>query len=240
MWGEGDGFSHPSSRGQALRGNNALLLHQSPRRGWVHASAEDNGWVHRIRGDNGWGGGWVCTPILTFPPQGGREGEGWVHASARITGGGWVQRIRGDNGWGWVHASAKDNGWGMGPRIREGQRGEGDGSILTFPPQGGREGEGWVPTSAGTTGGDGSTHPRGQRVGMGPRIRLHGGRLYARTTGGGWIHASAGTTDGRWVHVGAGTTSGGWGYSKPRRSRAGITWARLVTVAWGSSSVGGW
>ena len=42
-----------------------------------------------MREDNGRGWGWrVCTPILTFPPQGGREGEGWVPACARTTGGG--------------------------------------------------------------------------------------------------------------------------------------------------------
>ena len=145
---EGDGFPHP--RGQ--------------RGGWVHAYARTTGggWVHPSAKATGRGGGWVCTPILTFPPQGGREGEGWVHAFARITGGdgfphpsSWGQVLRG--------------GTGMGPRIREDN--EGDGSMH---PRGQRMG--WVPASARTTRGmgpciredngwDGSPHPRGQRVG---------------------------------------------------------------------------
>ena len=58
--------------------------------GWVPASARTtgDGMGPRIREDNrgmGWvpafartrrGGGEVCTPILTFPPEGGREGKG--------------------------------------------------------------------------------------------------------------------------------------------------------------------
>ena len=200
----------------------------------------------RIRGDNGWG--WVHASAGTtegewFPHPRGQRG-GWVHASARTTGGGWVcTRIRPPS-------------WGAGS-----PRGDGDGSTH---PRGQRVGMGsthprgqrggWVHASARTTGGDGSTHPRGQRV--------------KRGQGGGWVHASARTTGGdgsappstfppqggregdgsphpRGQRVGMGPRiregqRGGWGYWRPRRSRAGITWARLVTVAWGSSSVGGW
>ena len=50
----------------------------------------------RMREDNGrgLGLGWVYTPILTFPPQGGREGEGWVPASAGTRGGEGVMAAR--------------------------------------------------------------------------------------------------------------------------------------------------
>ena len=196
MWGDGNGFSHPSSRGQALRGNNALLLHQSPRLGdgsphprgqrvgmgprirvdneggWVPASVfmgagspRGDGDGFRIRVDNE--GGWVPASVL----HGGRfsaGGRGWVphlprgqraggdgsphprgqrvgmgSASARTTRG-MGPRIREDNAWGWVNASAKATGRGGGWVCTP---------ILTFPPQGGREVEGWVHVGAGTTGG---------------------------------------------------------------------------------------
>ena len=170
MWGDGDGSTHPSSRGQALRGDNGWDRSTHPRRQRV---GEGEGWVPASAGTTGGDG--------SPHPRGQRVG--WVHASARITGGdgfphpsSWGQALRGNNALllhqsprlgdgsphprghrgGWVHASARTMR-GMGSHIRE------------------DNGWGWVPASARTTGGDGSTHPRGQRVGMGPRIREDNG-----------------------------------------------------------------
>ena len=180
--GSGDGFPHPSSRGQALRGGTGM----GPRIRRGHGGTRGDGDGRLGDGDgsphpedNGWGRG--------FPHPSGFMGAG----SAR------KQRRR---GWGWVPAYASSTGRGAemtggagGPQ----DNGEGGSPILTrergsptlhggssrwedtggctpilFPPEGGRErrgwgmavevGEGWVPASV-FTGGQAS--PRGQRMG---------------------------------------------------------------------------
>ena len=48
----------------------------------------------RMREDNGGGMGGVCTPILTFPPEGGREGRDGMGSCIREdTGGGAVDTL---------------------------------------------------------------------------------------------------------------------------------------------------
>ena len=196
-----------------LHGNNGA------RRGnawWGRGSAgtTDGGMDPRIREDKG--EGWVpplftgassrwedtggCTPILTFPPEGGRERRGVV-GSLRFYGGGhsagtmWIGEGGGRDGfphpssWGQVLRG----GTGMGPRIRE---------------------------DNGGGGGDGSPHPREQRGGrMGSRIHLHGGRLFAG--GRGWVPASARTT-------GAGSSREqrrrGWGWVPALFTGASSRW----------------
>ena len=75
-------------------------------------------------------------------------------------------------------------GTGMGAHMREDNvcvfRGQ---AVSGGTGMGPREGRGWIPvcvfTGAGCErgDGDGSPHPRGQREGMGSRLRLHGGKL---------------------------------------------------------------
>ena len=73
---------------------------------------EDTGWVGgfvfagggmdpRMREDNGGGMGGVCTPILTFPPEGGREGrDGLAGSCSRGGRDGMGSCIREDTGGG--------------------------------------------------------------------------------------------------------------------------------------------
>ena len=104
----------------------------------------------RMREDKGG----VFTPILTFPPQGGREGKEGAHEGTPIRGkgecGGW-REWRTVMGWRGVErgavrfrGSARNGTWGrggkMGPRMREDKGGVFT-PVLTFPPQGGREGK---------------------------------------------------------------------------------------------------
>ena len=138
-----------------------------------------------------------------------REDNGWRvdscfrrHGDRLCCGGtGMGPRIREDNGWGWIPASVVTGdrlccgGTGMGPRIRE------------------DNGWGWIPASVFTgTGslredGDWSPHPRGQRVGVDSRFRLHwGGQAFARERHGWWevgmgprIREDNGWG---WIHVG--------------------------------------
>ena len=181
----GGGFPLPSSRGQAFCGGTGGC------------------------GDDGWG--WIPASVFTGAgslrgdgdgsphPRGQREGvdsrfrrhggrlsaggRGWVPASARTTGGGGfpLPSSRGQ---------ALCGGTGIGPRIRE------------------DNGWGWIPASVVTGAGflrgdgDGSPHPRGQRVGVDSRFRRHWDRLPAG--GRGWVPASARTMGG-----GGDDTSGG-------------------------------
>ena len=102
--------------------------------GWVPASA-------RTRR----GGGEVCTPILTFPPEGGREGKGEGSC------------IREDN-----------RGDGMGPRLREAERRRG--GLQPSPLKGEGRGKGRVRASS-RGGGEGRFAMGQEGDGMGPRIR---------------------------------------------------------------------
>ena len=139
---------------------------------WGRLSAGGTGMGPRIREDSGWG--WIPASVVTGTGS-LRGGRGWVPASARTTGGGGfpLPSSRGQ---------AFCGGTGMGPRIRE------------------DNGWGWIPASVFTGAGslrgdgDGSPHPRGQRVGVDSRFRRHGGRLSAGRRG--LVPASAGTTGG--------------------------------------------
>ena len=121
-WGGGDGFPHPFSRGQVLRGGTGMGPRIREDNGGGVPGEREGGrmvdWMAlrggALRGNNGGGGG---------------GGDGFPHPFSR------GQVLRG--------------GTGMGPRIRE--------------DNGGR-------LFAGTT-------EAGSRVGMGSRIRLHGGGL---------------------------------------------------------------
>ena len=153
-------------------------------------------------GDGAWDGwGWI--PASVFTGAGfSAGGRGWVPASARTTGGGGfpLPSSRGQ---------ALCGGTGMGPRIRE------------------DNGWGWIPASVVTGAGflrgdgDGSPHPRGQRVGVDSRFRRHGDRLL-RGDGG----ASAGTTGGGgFPHPssrGQAPAGDGDGSPHPRGQRVGV------------------
>ena len=129
------------------------------------------------------GRGWV--PASAEKTDGG-EGGRMVDRMALRVGDGMGPRIREDNGGGWVSASVFTRA--------SSSRGDGDG----FPhPRGQRGGDGFPhPSSRGQAlrGGTGmgprirednggrlfaGTTEAGSRVGMGSRIRLHGGRLFA-------------------------------------------------------------
>ena len=125
--------------------------------GRFHAEPRDGTWGRggkmgpRMREDKGG----VFTPILTFPPQGGRHvGEGGRPRGDGHVGeeecGGW-REWRTVMGWRGVErgavrfrGSARNGTWGrggkMGPRMREDKGGVFT-PVLTFPPQGGREGK---------------------------------------------------------------------------------------------------
>ena len=263
--GWGRGFPHPSSWGQALRGGTGMgprIREDNGGRLFAGTTEAGDGFPHprttegALRGNNGrrcgWGEGWVpasvftgassrwedtggCTPILTFPPEGGRErggggfppflrrwalrgndvdgrerGKGWVPAYARTTGGGEGGRMMG-----WV---ALRVGGGMGFRIRlhEGRLSgeDGDGSPHTRGQRKGEREEGWwtgfpsVFAGGALRGNNGG----GRGGGMGSRIRLHGGSSPWGTRG--WVPASAkGKGRGVGSPAGAlrGTTDGGEG-----------------------------
>ena len=186
----------------------------------------------RIREDNGWG--WIPASVVTGVGSPRGDGDGSPHTRGQRVGVDSRFRRHGDRlpagGRGWVPASARTTGGGgfplpssrgqapcggtgMGPRIRE------------------DNGWGWIPASVVTGAGflrgdgDGSPHPRGQRVGMDSRFRLHWGQALRGGTGigpriredngGGWIPAPV-FTGGRlpaggrgWVPASARTTGGG-------------------------------
>ena len=140
-WGVG-WVPHPSSRGKLSAGNGSWWGRGSARR-WRRGIPAS---VFMGAGSR-WGDGGGCTPILTFPPEGGGKGKkgeggrGFPH-SLRFYGGGirednagrmmWRERV---GGGGWVPAYARTTdggeggrmvGWvalrlggGMGSRIRE-------------------------------------------------------------------------------------------------------------------------
>ena len=189
--GDGDGSPHP--RGQRVGVDSRFRLHG--------AGSGGTGMGPRIREDNGWG--WIPASVVTGTGF-AAGGRGWVPASARTTGGGGfpLSRFRPRITTGGGGGSPGCGGTGMGPRIRE------------------DNGWGWIPASVVTGGrlsagrdGDGSPHPRGQRVGVDSRFRRHGGRLPAE--GRGWVPASARTTGGGGFplpsSLGAGSAGGrGW------------------------------
>ena len=167
-----------SSRGWALRGGV---------RGWVPACARTTG------GDgfspaSSWGwdfaGGYGDGSPHARGQRVGMDSCLRLHGGGTCAGGtGMGPRMREDNGWGWILACVFT---GVGPV---------------------RGVRGWVPACARTTGGDGflpasswgwalcggygdgSPHPRGQRVGMDSCLRLHGGGTCAGGYGDGSPHA---------------------------------------------------
>ena len=111
-------------------------------------------------------GGEDFTPILAFPPQGGRKkrGDGFPSLSSRGSGSAPVLTR------GWVHASARTRG------------GEDFTPILAFPPQGGRKKRGDGSPSLSSRGSGSARIDEG----MGPSARTRGWvHASARTRGGG-------------------------------------------------------
>ena len=161
--------------------------------GSPHPRGQRMGMGPPIREDNGWG--WVPPSARTT------DGDGSPHPRGQRMGMG--PPIREDNGWGWVPASVRTTdgdgsphprGHGMGKGSlswREGSRGGGikamgrcQWKVKLDSRRRLQRGRLFVRT----TDGDGSPHPRGRRMGMGPRIR--------EDDGWGWVPASARTTDG--------------------------------------------
>ena len=151
-WG-GDGFPHPSSRGQALRGGTGgctPILTFPHERG--KGKRRGGGMGSRIRF---YGGGHSAT-------DGRERGKGWVPASVFMGAG----SPRG--GRGWVPASAEKNGWGrgrkdgvpasvfrwrcgwedgMGSRLLFAGTTGGMGSLRFYGAGNDWRGQGWVPAS---------------------------------------------------------------------------------------------
>ena len=138
----------------------------------------------RIREDNGWG--WIPASVVTGTGSLREDGDWSPHPRG--------QRVGMDSRFRLHWGKALRGGTGIGPRIRE------------------DNGWGWIPASVVTgTGflrgdGDGSPHPRGQRVGVDSRFRRHWGQALRGGTGmgpriredngWGWIPASVVTGTG--------------------------------------------
>ena len=139
---------------------------------------EKMGW--RMREDNGGGMGGVCTPILTFPPEGGREGrDGLADAQGHGTG-----RVREDTGRGSMRVRGG----------RDGLAGSGSGGGRLFARKTGGEGWGMGCRMRGDTG-RGRVHVRGGRDGL-AGSRGHGTRAHSCSRGEGWAGAGDGRREG--------------------------------------------